>query len=105
MATAKMEAASAAFDYPQENQKITSREYTFRIAVNRGREDEIAKVEVRIDKKPAQPCREAVGCYWYDWSGYDAGAHQAVALVTTRDGKTRSAGPRRFLVQLSDQEN
>ena len=79
---------------PGEGDVIARPSYTFNIAAARGAES----VEVSIDKGSWMPCREALGIWWYDWSGFEKGEHQLVAR--TRVGgvvKTLSA-PRRFSV-------
>jgi hypothetical protein len=63
-------------NYPQEGEIITSGHYTFRILTSA-----MENVDVSIDGKEWQPCRECVGFWWYDWSGYGAGAHTIVARI------------------------
>lgn len=58
-------------DYPQPGQAISSAEYTLRFSTS----FETPSVEVSIDGGAWQPCREAVGHWWFDWSGYAGGEH------------------------------
>lgn len=63
-------------DYPQEGEIVTAAEYTLRLSTNAA-----AGVEVSIDGKDPKPCRESVGHWWFDWSGYGSGPHTVVARV------------------------
>jgi len=84
-------------DYPREKEAVVSFEYTFRI----GASPDAARVEVSIDGADWQPCRESVGFWWYDWSGYSSkAARQLQARVTTHDGRVVTSEPRRFGVKL-----
>ncbi|MDE2313845.1 MAG: hypothetical protein KGL04_06700 [Elusimicrobia bacterium] len=86
--------ASAAIllDYPQEGEIITSSCYTFRIAPRVA----AIGVDISIDQGPWAPCRESVGYWWYDWSGYAAGQHQASVRVRTADGRLVPSDIRQF---------
>lgn len=89
-------ATRLAVDFPEHNEKIVSSRYTIRLAVPEG----YKKAEISIDQGPWQPCRYAVGYWWYDWSGLMNGKHELTARVQTPDGKTVSLEPRRFSVEL-----
>jgi hypothetical protein len=85
-----------AVDYPQDREIVTSREYTFRIAAG-----EASRVEISIDDNVWQPCRQADGYWWYDWSGYMSGKHQAVAKIQPQnDGQKSTSAACRFRVEL-----
>lgn len=77
-----LETISASVDYPQQNEVITSPEYTVRVAAPEG----ARSVAVCIDQGDWLPCREAVGYWWFDWAGYGNGEHSIVARVETADG-------------------
>jgi hypothetical protein len=64
-------------DFPQEGEILTSGQYTLRISTSA-----TEGVEVSIDGKGWEPCRECVGFWWYDWSGFGAGAHTVVAKIS-----------------------
>lgn len=81
-------------DYPQQDEGITSREYTVRVGVTPAAE----KVEVAIDRGPWLACRSAEGYWWYDWSGYAPGIHRVTARALTADGGTGLSVQRRFQV-------
>lgn len=81
-------------DHPQEGERITGSHYSFRIGALNGAE----RVEVSIDRGPWEPCRQAAGYWWYDWTGYPEGNHQAVIRVQTKDDRTLSSQPRQFEV-------
>jgi hypothetical protein len=83
-------------DYPQERERVTSPDYTFRIEAK-----EASRVEISIDDNVWQPCRPADGYWWYDWSGYMSGKHQAVAKMQPQnDGQKVTSSARRFRVEL-----
>ena len=85
-----------AVDYPQERELVTSPEYTFRVATKAA-----SRVEISIDDNMWQPCRQADGYWWYDWTGYMSGRHQAVARVPVgMDGQKNTSKTCRFRVEL-----
>ena len=89
-------AAKITVDYPQEREHIISRDYTFRIEAKGA-----SQVEISIDDNVWQPCRQADGYWWYDWSGYMSGKHQALARIQTQnDGKQSTSQTRCFRVEL-----
>ena len=87
---------SITLDYPQENENIVSREYAFRITT----EGAMRSVSVSMDAGNWQPCREAVGHWWYDWSDYKEGEHQVRVKAMTQSGEKISFGPRVFRVMF-----
>jgi hypothetical protein len=82
-------------DFPEEDEKITSPHYTFRVGVF----PDAQRVEVSIDDEGWMPCRNAVGFWWFDWSNYTSGSHSVVARVHLRDGHTFTTPPRSFRVE------
>lgn len=97
MPEAPVQTSFVSVDYPQEKEVVTSFEYTFRI----GAGPDVSRVEVSIDGGQWQPCRESVGFWWYDWSGYAAkAARQLSARATTQDGRIVESQTRRFSVKL-----
>ena len=86
----------AVLDHPQQGEKITAPHYTFRI----GTSGDIARVEISINKGPWQPCRNSVGYWWYDWSGYMGGRYQAVAKAQTKNDQVFTSEPCKFQVAL-----
>jgi hypothetical protein len=89
-------AAEITMDYPQEKERITSPEYTFRVAARAA-----SRVEISIDGTDWQACRPASGYWWFDWSGYMSGEHQAVAKIQPQnDGQKSTSETCRFLVEL-----
>lgn len=71
-------------DYPREGDSITGRAYTFRIDSRAA-----GSVELSIDQNEWKPCRQAGGYWWYDWTGYQAGVHRAVARIHPQNGGKR----------------
>lgn len=77
---------------PRESEAIARPAYTFHIAATPGADH----VEVSIDKGYWMPCREALGVWWYDWSGFGEGAHELVARSRMGDGLMTYSDLRRF---------
>ncbi|HRY29424.1 MAG TPA: hypothetical protein P5079_05225 [Elusimicrobiota bacterium] len=73
---AKTPKGSIQIDYPLEGEILTSGCYTFRLGAS-----PTDRVEVSIDGKDWLPCRECVGYWWFDWSGYGSGAHSLEARI------------------------
>lgn len=86
--------ARAVLDHPQQGEKITAPQYTFRI----GTIGDIELVAISINNGPWQPCRNAAGYWWYDWTGYIGGRYQAEAKAHTKDGQVVTTGQRNFQV-------
>lgn len=82
-------------DYPKKEEKIASSHYTVRISAPEG-----GNVDISIDGLPFEPCRRAVGHWWYDWSGYLSGQHRAVVRLTSEDGRPVAELHSRFRVEL-----
>ena len=81
-------------DYPQQDEGISSRQYTFRLGVNR----EASKIEVSIDRGPWMACRQAAGYWWFDWTNYQPGVHRVTARALGTDGTAGISVQRRFQV-------
>ena len=79
---------------PCEGEEIAQPAYSFHIAAAPG----IAGLEVSIDQGAWMPCREALGIWWYDWSGFAKGDHELVARAPISDGISTNSSPRRFTV-------
>lgn len=81
-------------DYPVSGERIKTPGYTLRA----GTVGDAEKVEVSIDEEAWRPCRYSVGYWWYDWSGYGAGPHQAEVRAYLKNGKVFDDGPVKFRV-------
>lgn len=79
---------------PSEGDVVARPSYTFHIAAASGADG----VEVSIDQGDWIPCREALGLWWYDWSGFDKGDHEIGARSRMGDGISINSAPRRFSV-------
>lgn len=75
-------APAVLLEYPQAGERVLPGHYAVRVAAK----PEVA-VEVSVDGGPWQPCREAVGYYWFDWTPSEAGEHTLVA-------RAKNGGPR-----------
>lgn len=75
-------APAVMLEYPQTGETVRPGHYAVRIAAK----PEVC-VEVSVDGGPWQPCREAVGYYWYDWTPTEVGEHTLVA-------RAKNGGPR-----------
>lgn len=81
-------------EYPMQDEKIVSPAYTLRIGAPAGAE----AVDVSIDQGEWRPCRPASGFWWYDWSGYEDGEHEAVARTRGHGGRWLVSEPHEFMV-------
>ncbi|MBK8576141.1 MAG: hypothetical protein IPN90_10880 [Elusimicrobia bacterium] len=63
-------------DFPQVGEILTSGQYSIRVSTSA-----TEGVEISIDGKEWEPCRESVGFWWFDWSGFGAGVHTVVARI------------------------
>ena len=79
-------------DYPQENERVESNLYTFRI----GTVPEASRVEVSVDGGSWLVCRPGAGYWWHDWIGFDPGEHVVRARGFAHDGSHAESKPRRF---------
>lgn len=77
-------------DYPRQGERIESPFYTIRLSAPR----DARCVEVSIDGGEWLPCREALGYYWYDWSGYYEGDHEIEGRYATAGGRLMGCEPR-----------
>lgn len=81
-------------DFPQQDERITSREYGMRVSTPEGAEE----ADVSINQGPWQPCRRAVGHWWFDWSGFDPGEHEVIARARGNGGRWLVSTPVEFFV-------
>ena len=95
-AAVKPGVGSVVLDHPQQGEKITAPQYTFRI----GTLGDIKLVTISINRGPWQPCRSASGYWWYDWAGYKSGQYQAEAKAQTKDGQAVTSMQYDFQVVL-----
>jgi hypothetical protein len=81
-------------EFPREAEVISLPDYTFNIVAT----PEIDGVEVSIDQGPWTACREALGVWWYDWSGFAKGDHEIVARTRKGGSVMDNSDRRRFNV-------
>lgn len=94
--TAKAAKLRLSVDFPRQNEVISSREYSLRMAAPEG----VKSVEISLDQSEWKPCRPAVGYWWYDWAGYDSGEHEVVTRIETQEGRQVISEPHEFFVRL-----
>lgn len=82
---------AVAIDCPCEGETVARPFYTIKIAA-----DSTTGVEVSIDQGDWMPCREALGLWWFDMSGFDAGEHEVIARTDLGNGLMVSSAPRHF---------
>lgn len=87
-------------DFPQRGEVVMSPEYTLRIEAPGAQ-----RVEVSIDGGEWQPCRHAVGYWWFDWSDYLPGPHQVRAQSVGHDGEVAYIESRRVAVRLDEERD
>lgn len=73
-------AAALSIDHPLEGERILPGHYAVRVTCENG-----DIVEVQVGEGQWQPCRSAVGKYWFDW--YPSAAGEQVLAVRARTGK------------------
>lgn len=69
-------------DYPKNLETINSRHYSVRIGAS-----DCTGMDISINDQPWQPCRHAVGYWWFDWNNFQPGTHQLVARMHKRNGE------------------
>lgn len=77
---------------PAAGEEISGEAYSFHIAAAPG----TLGVEISIDEGEWRPCREALGLWWYDWTGFEKGGHQVAARAFVGEGIMASSSPRLF---------
>jgi len=85
-------AATISIEYPGEGEVITSPTYSFRI------DAESPRVEIAIDGGGWASCRRRDDYWWFDWSDYEPGFHQAVVREAPDGGPAPAQDVRRFVV-------
>lgn len=68
-------------DYPKNLEPITARHYAVRVG-----SCDCVGMDLSIDDQPWQPCRWAVGYWWFDWNNFAPGTHQLVARMHKSNG-------------------
>jgi uncharacterized protein YegJ (DUF2314 family) len=89
------EKASLVLDYPLEGEIVTSHSYCIRVTAQEPR-----SVEICLDGKRWFSCRESVGHWWYDWSGFRSGGYTITARMTDKNGKVSKTKDRQFTVLI-----
>ena len=87
--------ASVRVEFPKEHETVSGPDYTFSIFAPQ----DSASVDLCIDKGDWLACRESVGLWWYDWSGFDDGEYEAVARIRKADGTVLLSERRIFSVK------
>ncbi|MDE2292245.1 MAG: hypothetical protein KGL53_09195 [Elusimicrobia bacterium] len=90
------QAVKPELDFPKQGERVDWPQYTLRVSAPEG----TTNVEVAIDQGDWQPCRQANGHWWFDWSGYQGGEHEAIARMETRPGRFALSDPHEFIVSL-----
>jgi hypothetical protein len=80
--------------YPRTGEVLRRPHYTFQIAAVAGAKG----VEVSLDYGNWKPCRESLGLWWYDWTGYAKGKHTLLARTIIAENITAFSATRRFSV-------
>ncbi len=79
--------------YPRAGETINRPSYAVQVEAP----SKPVRVELRINASDWLPCREALGLWWYDWTGFEPGNHALVARVTTQDGDVLESVEREIL--------
>lgn len=83
-------------EYPKKDEVVGYPTYSIQVATV----PEAINVDVSIDQGEWRPCRESLGLWWYDWSGYEAGEHEVVARIRKDHDLLVRSEPRQFRVTL-----
>ncbi|MBI4425706.1 MAG: hypothetical protein HY554_18390 [Elusimicrobia bacterium] len=94
-----LEKTSVAVEFPQKGEVVASPQYTIRIAAPL----DAQRVELSIDSAPFQPCRQAEGRWWFDWTGIEQGYHAALVRVTLSGGFVVSLPTHEMEARLGDE--
>jgi len=86
--------AAVSIDYPQAGETVFPGHYAIRITA-----PEAAKTEISIDNSPWQPCREELGHWWYDWTDFEPGIHQARVQALSASGAITAVATRQITVK------
>ncbi|TPW21254.1 MAG: hypothetical protein FD126_871 [Elusimicrobia bacterium] len=86
-------ALAVLLEYPRAGEQVLPGHYAVRIAAK----PEVT-VEISVDGAPFQPCREAVGYYWFDWTPSALGTHTLVARAKNGGPRTATTEERTVLV-------
>jgi hypothetical protein len=76
-------------DYPKENEKVFKGSYGIRISA-----EPHSEVEISIDGADWQPCREAVGYWWFDWKPGITSSFKIIARSRIGKGKWKKSEAR-----------
>jgi hypothetical protein len=80
--------------YPRPGETVSRPHYAVQVETP----PEPVRVELRVNDEDWNPCREALGLWWFDWTGFEPGAHRLVARAITRDGELIESIEREILV-------
>ena len=69
-------------DYPKNLENITARQYAVRMGAS-----DCTGVDISVNDQPWQPCRHAIGYWWFDWNELQPGNHQLVARMHKSNGE------------------
>lgn len=90
----RIEAPTISVDYPEQDEKIAGADYTVRVSAP----ESVKSVEVSIDQGAWQPCRQAIGYWWHDWTGFAEGEHEVVVRCETGNGRKTLSETKEFFV-------
>ena len=93
-ASAKRPPPAVRVEWPGEGHVISQLGYTFNIEAEPGAQ----AVEVSINTGDWLPCRQALGLWWFDWTGYAKGDYELVVRCRTDQGPSTFSALRRFSV-------
>lgn len=80
--------------FPVEAEVISVPHYTVKVEAL----PDTKQVEVSLDGQTWEPCREALGIWWFDWQGYKAGEYEVRARAVNGKGEKEMSRWRHFSV-------
>jgi len=96
----RLDSDTVVIEYPSSGETLWSDRYTLRIAA-----EVDGYVEAAMDGGPWQACRASDGYWWFDWSGYKPGRHEAAVRLTAADGKIHRGNDVEFRVEFAEIES
>lgn len=81
--------------YPAQGETLAPPDYTFQIATA----EDASEVSVCVNHGDWLPCREALGLWWFDWSGFEPAEYLLVARMRRPNGTYATSEPRLFFVK------
>ncbi|HUT86103.1 MAG TPA: hypothetical protein VMW66_04640 [Elusimicrobiales bacterium] len=81
-------------DHPHNGEVITTDYYTFRLGAS-----PCDRVEIRLNGKEWQSCRNSIGYWWFDWFNFAPGTYKLKARAINATNNTKISKEIKFKVK------